>query len=139
MKFKLLFPLIAALIVTVSCSPIYKTDYRFASPPTPVGKMCATSCVDKMQICKANCTTQESNCQRIEDLRTENAYLKYVEEQRKDKKLIEKDQSDFTRYSSCSSTLSSCKNECESAQRICHSSCGGNVIEHKYCTAFCDE
>ncbi len=120
MKLKLLFPLIVALIVTVSCSPIYKTDYRFTTPPSAQGKMCATSCVDKMQMCKANCATQESNCRQIEYLKAENAYLKYVEQQRQDKKPIEKNQSDFTRYSSCSLTLSSCKKECDSAQRICH-------------------
>ena len=139
MKFKILFLAIMALIVTVSCSPIYKTDYRFTTPPTDVGKMCAVGCVDKMQMCKANCMAQKESCQRVADLKAENAYLKYAEEQRKNKKPIEKDRYDFTRYNSCSSELSSCKKECDSAQRICHSSCGGNIIEHKYCTAFCDE
>lgn len=138
MVFKLLFPLIAVMMFLSSCSPIYKTDYSFGPPPSPQGNMCASSCVDKMQLCKSNCKVQEASCREIGALQAENDYLRYVEEQRNQKKPIEKDRSDFSSYNGCSSKLSSCQKQCDHAHRVCHSSCGGEIVERKYCTAFCD-
>lgn len=128
--------IILSLFIVVGCSPIYKTDYRFTTPPTEQGKMCAASCLDKQTTCNAYCKITESDCERIKELEAENDYLRYVEEQKRQKKPIEKEQWEFKSYRSCN--IESCESKCAETQRICHSSCGGNVIESKYCTAFCD-
>lgn len=125
-----------ALLTLSACNPVYKTDYRFTTPPTDIGKMCAVGCLDKLSACKANCKVNETNCRRIEDLKAENRYLRYVDEQREKGKPIEHEKWYFQSYGRCSA--SSCEAKCEEEQRTCHSTCGGNIIETRRCTAFCD-
>ena len=130
---KYIIPLLAFWVV--SCGPVYKTDYRFTTPPTSEGKLCANSCLDKMQYCKSTCKNEELQCEKIATLESENAYYRYLEERRQLGRPIKKDRSDFAR--SCPSA-SSCTKECDQTQRICHSNCGGNIIETRTCQAFCD-
>jgi hypothetical protein len=127
--------LVIGLLCLSSCSPVYKTDYRFVTPSSEKGKLCANSCLDKLTLCKSSCYTRKLECQKIKDLEAENEYLKYVHRQQKNKKPIEKEINDFKSYSSCNT---SCKSECDSIHRVCHSNCGGDIVEHTYCTAFCD-
>lgn len=132
---KILPLFIAMALFVAGCGPVYKTDYRFTTPPTDKGKICANNCLDKMNSCTATCGQQKSECKRIKSLEAENAYLRYVNEQQSKSQPIEKSRSHFENFSACDV---GCEERCESVHRICHSNCGGNVIEHRYCTAFCD-
>lgn len=127
--------LIGTLLIFSACSPVYKTDYRFLTPETDQGKVCANTCLDKLTICRSSCYTKNLECKRIKDLEAENEYLKYINRRQRDKKPIEKDIKDFKNYGSCNT---SCNAQCDSTHRICHSNCGGDIVEHTYCTAFCD-
>lgn len=132
---RILTLLLLAITIT-ACGPVYKTEYRFQTPPTQQGKVCANNCLDKMEACKANCRTSIAECKRIKSLEAENAYLHYVNERRADGKEVEKTKRSFENFSGCNLK---CEEGCESVHRICHSNCGGNVVEHRYCTAFCDQ
>jgi len=134
--FKKSILVISFCLLIIGCSPQYKTDYRFQTPWTETGKMCAASCVDRLATCKANCELREKDCERIKELETENLYLQYVEKQKKNDEPILKERWAFQSYRHCSTA--SCDKECDGVQRICHSNCGGNIVETRRCTAFCD-
>ncbi|MCD8496705.1 MAG: hypothetical protein LRZ85_00590 [Alphaproteobacteria bacterium] len=125
-----------SLLLICACGPIYDTQYRYETPPTAEGKICASSCIDKLNTCSANCKTEEANCRHIKSLEAKNAYLEYVNERQRKGEKVKKSQSDFEYYGSCSN---SCQDDCENVHRICHSTCGGNVVEHRTCTAFCNQ
>ena len=116
-------------VLLAACGPIYDTEYHYQTPPTSDGKMCASSCVDKMNVCTANCKVEQANCERIKSLEAQNAYLQYVSERQKKGEEIKKSQSDCE---------NSCEADCENVHRICHTSCGGNIVEHRTCVAFCN-
>jgi len=132
---KFILPLFCFLFLLGACSPVYTTDYRFTTPPTEKGKICANNCLDKMNACTATCKQQESECRHIESLRSENAYLRYVNERRDNGKEVERSQRSFENYRSCSND---CEKSCAYTHRICHVNCGGDVVEHRYCSAFCE-
>ncbi len=136
MHLKAFATLLLITLTLAACSPVYKTDYRFTTPPDDIGKMCAVGCLDKLSACKAHCQIDQSNCKRIADLKGENRYLEYVAKQKEKGKPIKKSKSYFTSYAFCNTAT--CDQKCEESQRICHSSCGGNIIEERRCTAFCD-
>lgn len=129
--------LLLTIFFIASCSPVYKKDYTFSAPPSDLGKMCATGCMDKKNSCEAMCRAEQTNCQRLSDLRAENRYLKYVEEQKRKKEPVEKTISSFKTYSTCG--ISSCLETCAENHRICYSTCGGQITERTYCAKYCDQ
>jgi len=122
-------------VLISACGPVYKTDYRFQTPPTAQGKVCAQGCLDKMQSCQNACRAEQAECRHLQSLKAENAYLRYVTERQRTNQEIKKNQSDFESFSACNTD---CDDQCAAVQRICHVNCGGNVTETRYCTAFCD-
>ncbi len=135
--FKTSVVLLFGLIVLTSCGPIYKTTYDFKPAKTPEGSMCTSNCLDKMALCKSHCKTEERDCIRIRELKAENAYLKYVEERRRLGRELKKDRDYFLATASRCSTRD-CDEKCDADQRLCHTACGGEVIERRECTHFCD-
>ncbi len=132
-----IFPIVVLAIVltTAACKPLYKTEYRFEAPPTSEGRVCANNCLNKLDTCAANCRSQEAECRRIKSLEAENDYLYYVNEQLHQGLPVEKEKRDFEHYGDCSTN---CEDQCSFSHRLCHTNCGGQVIEHVYCWAFCD-
>ena len=131
------FALMMVSLFIYGCSPVYKTEYKFQAPPTMQGKQCASTCLDKMQICQANCNTQQAECRRAADLEAENAYLKYVNAREREGSEIKKDVTDFRRFNACDGDM--CTQQCGYTQRVCHVNCGGQVQQEQHCTAFCDQ
>ncbi len=131
-----IFILAIALLSIIACSPVYKTKYSYSPPPSDIGKMCSSGCLDKQNTCRALCRLEKSNCERKQDLKAQERYLEYVAEQNEKREPVIKTQSSFTNYLFCNTA--SCDEKCGADHRICHTSCGGNVTERRYCTAFCD-
>ncbi len=125
-----------AVLALSACGPVYKTDYHLTTPPTQEGKICANNCLDKKAACQATCRADEAECKHIKALEAENAWLRYREERREQGRELKKTKSSFENYSACNS--SNCLENCESFHRVCHSNCGGDVVEHTVCTAFCE-
>lgn len=123
------------MLLVTACGPVYKTSYSFAPPPTAEGRQCAQSCLQTHNECKAQCEVKKTQCREIESLKAENAYLKYVAEQKDKGKEVERTQSSFADYGQCDT---GCEENCAFSHRVCHVNCGGNVTERRYCTAFCD-
>ena len=125
-----------SLLSLAACSPVYKTKYSYSAPESDIGKMCASGCLDKQNTCRTLCRLEKSNCERKQDLRAQEYYLEYVEEQNKKGEPVIKTPRSFRNYYFCNTA--SCDEKCEADHRICHSSCGGNTTERIYCSAFCD-
>ena len=136
MKPTFLLSLLVLLLGLTACGPVYQTDYHMVPPADAMGRQCSNGCLDRMQLCKSQCTIQDQNCEQMARLEAQNTYLSYVNERQRKGKPIEHDQDDFYHYSRCGGT-SSCEETCDSVHRMCHTNCGGQVLERTYCTAFC--
>ncbi|BBL71996.1 hypothetical protein MoryE10_26020 [Methylogaea oryzae] len=128
--------LVGLAVMLAGCGPIYHTDYQMLPAASAEGRMCGNSCLSSQQSCVQSCRSQSQSCEAMARLESQNDYLSYVNEQQRKGKPVKKSQSDFTHYGNCSD--SSCVERCESDYRACHTNCGGRVIPHTYCTAFCD-
>lgn len=127
--------LTCALFLLSSCGPIYDTSYEIVPPRSETGRMCANNCLLAQQNCRQNCQIQEKQCQEIAQLRAQSSYYNYVNQQQREGRPITRNESDFYHYSGCSN---SCEEACGNDYRICHTNCGGVVIPHTTCTAFCE-
>lgn len=136
MKSYRLFILLFLMPILVSCGPIYDTQYKYSAPPTSAGKACAVGCLDTMSACKVKCEINQAECEKQKTLEMDRDYLGYLEGQKSKGEVATKDRSDFESSRSCS--ISVCIMECGETHRICYSTCGGDVIQTRICTAFCD-
>lgn len=106
------------------------------APPTDVGKTCANNCLDTRQVCFDQCEAKEKTCREDAKLDARIAYLEYLSRKVVNEEKADKNLNDFEKTSHCSTA--SCDRQCEQSHRICHTNCGGEVIERRYCTSFCD-
>ena len=127
---------VATFSVT-ACSPIYKTGYNYAPPPSHEGLMCVDHCMGMKTLCEQTCETKQSKCEYDAKKDASDDYDHYVREREYKGREVKKDKYDFDRSSSCSQ--SSCQQECAENYNSCYSSCGGGVSSSKQCTAFCDK
>jgi predicted small lipoprotein YifL len=127
---------LAALALLAACGPMYQTDYQVVPPQTETGRMCANNCLLSKSNCRNNCRMQSMQCQEIERLRARSDYYSYLDNQRRSGRPAQKTEGDFYRSYACDE--GSCAEQCEGDYRICHVNCGGQMIPHTYCTAFCD-
>lgn len=120
-----------------ACGPVYQTDYHMVPPQDAMGRQCSSTCIERAQGCKSQCQTLATQCQYTAELEAKNAYLEYVTRRQAEGMPIKKSQDDFYSYSSCADP-DDCKDECDATHRLCHTNCGGQVLERTYCTAFCE-
>jgi len=123
------------LLMLSSCGPLYETTYEMVPPNTESGRMCANNCLLSQQNCRQNCQFQQNQCLEIERLRAQSAYLSYANEQQRQGRPVTRNENDFYRVSGCDK---SCEDACGNDYRICHTNCGGAVVPHTACTAFCE-
>lgn len=130
--------LILCLTATLlfGCGPQYQTQSTFVPPATETGRMCANNCLLSKQNCQQSCSLQQSNCEMRARLEADNDYLQYVNERQREGKQLKKSRSDFSGSSVCPE-VETCQNQCESNHRLCHSNCGGQVIDKTICVANC--
>jgi hypothetical protein len=132
-KFKLLI-----LIGLLSgCGPVYQTDYQMVPPQSETGRQCANNCLLSKQNCEQTCQIQEMSCEERGRLQSRNEYLEYVAVQHAAGQPVTRREHEFQQYYNCSSNY--CVASCGENYRMCHTNCGGQVVPHTYCTAFCDK
>lgn len=125
------------LFSVLACSPVYKTDYEFIPPLDQMGKICANQCIQTKNMCMQNCSLQEQNCEMRADLEAELEYNRYLREREAEGKPVNRSINSFKSTSSCN--ISKCENNCTESHNLCYTNCGGKVIPHTRCTAFCEE
>ena len=130
-----LITIITALCMITSCSPIYDIQHEYIPPRTNAGAVCANNCIHTKNTCKGACSADYNNCETIRRLEQQTQYLAYVNLQQAQKLPIDKTINSFSGYRSCS--MASCEQECNNDYTTCYKNCGGQIIEHRVCVAFC--
>lgn len=82
---------------------------------------------------------QNNQCQQQAQQNAEFAYKAYKEKRQAEGKPIKKTVNDFLDPFSCSSNQNAPTTDCEANFRDCFVSCGGQVIPHTQCVAFCNQ
>lgn len=135
MKNGLLGAVVLALAV-VGCGPIYDTTYEMIPPSDGHGRMCTAQCQQTQSFCRANCQQLHQECVSEERHRGMHEYDQYVRERRREGLQIKRSPDSFINTYRCDT---SCESGCEGDYRQCFATCGGKVIPHRVCTAFCDQ
>ena len=120
-----------ALVVT-ACSPIYSTTYELIPPNDQMGKMCMMQCEQLKATCEQTnivCSTAQMSCESTARLEKERCYANAGD--------------NFAAQKNCDWNARKCnvcsKQDCDSNYRTCFATCGGKVIPHTECTAYCDQ
>ena len=130
----LVLSLFTMLGLLTGCGPVYKTDYEFVAPKSQSGKNCHARCVQSQSSCNLQCQSQNETCRSRAKQDALYAYEQYKHQRRSEGLPVEKDISAFNHESSCNSSCG-----CDSLYNNCFKACGGQIIEHKKCVAFCDK
>lgn len=142
MRLMFILRLLPALMVLVGCSPIIRTSYSF-EPPAAVE---ARACVDQ-------CMKTNTQCWRTCDLRTPNcgdatlypgATLPGQEtgpmpDFKSPLGMFGSGRADCIDLEPIIQSGRQCKDACDGLYRQCYARCGGTVVAHPVCTAFCDD
>lgn len=126
---------VSSVLLVAACGPIYGTKYEFLSPRDPQGGACVAQCQQSKDNCQTSCQSDYDACLSHEDRDGRENYQRYVRERQREKKPAERSEQSFINHYHCSN---SCDSRCNSYYRGCYESCGGLVIPHKACVAFCD-
>lgn len=123
---------IGASLLLSGCGPIYQTTYTYKTPKSYRGRMCVNRCLRTKNRCYTMASLTDQNCRLIADNAARPAYRQYIREQKRQGFPIWKKISDFADYSNCHQTQ-----YCNSSYKQCFTNCGGQIIPHTVCTAFC--
>ena len=122
------------IIFTLSCSPVYKTNYSFTPPKTQTGKACIFQCENnKLQ------------CEQLEEMRYERCLFRADREyERCERNKRYRYKSDGKRecIENCWCSKGHCKVNkeiCESRYRSCYQTCGGRVDSETICVSNCEK
>lgn len=133
-KLVILFSLALSLLLT-GCGPVYQTTYSYEKPASQRARTCiASNCERNKMLCQSNCAKNNNECEwrATEEAKTE--YREYVRQQRYNNLPIKKSINDFKDDWDCNNSCN-----CQSVYRQCYSTCGGTVIAHTQCVAFCNQ
>jgi len=130
---KISFLALLAFALT-GCGPVYETSYSYKPPKNWAGRKCTNRCLSRRSFCNMRCRRNYNICRSdaLEDARPE--FRAYVREQRHQRLPIVKSLSDFADFGTCQRGCG-----CTINYRQCYSNCGGQVITHRVCVAFCDK
>ena len=124
------------LALVTACGPVYQTSYEVVPPQSETGRMCANNCLMLKQNCEQTCRIEEAHCTERARLMERNDYLEYVAVQTASGKPVKRSGPTSRRYYDCSQDA--CYAACAGNYNICHTNCGGQIIPHTTCTAFCE-
>ena len=123
--------LLSLVLLVSACGPVMETSYEMVPPPTMEGRMCSNDCVSAKQTCESACRQEKNSCDNLNMTEAQNQYLL----EKATNKDSTKTPDDFHGSRWCSAD--ECLSTCGSNFNLCHSNCGGQVIPHTQCTAFC--
>lgn len=115
-----------------ACGPVYKTTDTYEPPDAWSGRKCINRCLKVKSQCSIACKRTNQTC--IAEAREEGSYRyrQYARRRRKAGKKVVLGPNDFIDTSACHSGCS-----CAHDYRECYMNCGGKVITHRRCVAFC--
>lgn len=132
--------LLTLLIVTgltlSGCGPIYTTRYTYEAPRGNNAHMCLMQCNQVRSMCQQMCSMKSSNCKAQAQQLAQQSYEQYATQRQLEHKKVKKTVNDFYDPFSCGNT-DNC--HCTENYNGCFSACGGQVIAHRVCTAFCNK
>lgn len=127
--------IIMGVLLLSACGPIYQTSYDYIPPKSQNGKMCLMQCQQSKMLCQQSCDLKQQACRADAQRNATFAYENYRQQQENQHQPINKTVQDF--YSDFECSRSSCT--CEDDYRTCFTTCGGKVLAHQQCVAFCDK
>lgn len=126
--------LVALIITLIGCGPVYKREYTFVAPKSNISKMCIAQCVQGKNVCEQSCNANVDNCRARAHQDAIYQYEAYKHERHRKGKSVDKSISDFDTGNTCTASCN-----CEPTYRACYSACGGQVLQHDVCVAFCNK
>lgn len=127
---------LAFLVALTACGPMMTTDFEIVPPPTENGRMCANNCLIMKDNCEKDCWSQRDSCEQMNQMQANLDYLGYVAARSNQGMPVKRSPSEFSGGRYCSADQ--CLQRCTQNYNVCHTNCGGKVIPHTYCTAFCE-
>lgn len=121
------------------CGPIYKTTYTYRAPKGLRANKCANSCLWQRNRCKQRCQRTRQACEAQRNmLQTEADAVNNRCMMRRARRLRRHPGADVPECFA-STPISNCNSNCNCLPDYnqCYSSCGGVVIPHRVCVAFC--
>ena len=138
------------LFVLTACSPVYQTTYSYIPPKKTKLRLCTTRCDTNLTACQSSCRAQQSRCnaaQAQENLRADDAAAR-------NSRIVSGDGHKHGKHNHGHSgrALTSQENaaaiphymgcdflqcDCTPGYNRCYTNCGGQVIAHTRCVAFC--
>lgn len=129
------FWLLGLLFITTACGPVYTTDYQLIAPRTEQGRMCANNCMLASQNCKLTCQNSNLQCEQTARYRARSKFLEYKNDRLAAGKEVKRSEDSFYHTYDCGT--SECDENCDAMMHSCYTTCGGQVVPHTYCSAFC--
>lgn len=124
----------AISVLMTGCGPIYETTYSYVPPKSYRGRTCVNQCLSQKGSCRNNCRLLNQSCRLQANAAAEPAYQAYLRSMRRQGKPPVETIADFADYSGCQSNCG-----CDVNYRQCYTNCGGKIIPHTVCTAFCNK
>lgn len=118
----------------MGCGPIYETKYTYVPPKSQAGKMCVAQCVQNRGNCDQMCQMRNDTCRAQAKQNAVYQYELYRSDQERSGQPIKKSVSDFDDSYNCNNNCN-----CAPTYNACYSACGGQILTHKECVAFCDK
>lgn len=127
--------LFVVLIGLAGCGPMYETTYTYVAPSGAAGKRCVQQCTQSKQLCKRICHKDENACMIRAKKDARGQFRNYKERQQREGLPIEKNLNDFLDNDQCQRRDCGCEGD----YRACFQMCGGELVPHRKCVAFCDK
>lgn len=125
------------LFILSACGPVLTTEFEIVPPPTENGRMCANNCLLMKDNCERACWDQQQSCEQMNQMQSNLDYLAYVATREAQDAPIKRERGSFSGGRYCAAD--SCLQRCVQNYNVCHTNCGGRVIPHTRCTAFCEQ
>jgi hypothetical protein len=124
------------LLLTSACAPQLVTQYEIVPPQSDNGRYCANGCLNGKSMCEQSCFDQQGVCEQQNRIAGQLDYLSYVVGRQADDRPIKRSPDSFRGHQYCSAEA--CLERCTQNYNVCHTNCGGKVIPHTTCAAFCE-
>jgi hypothetical protein len=127
---------VSGLLSLTGCGPVYKTTYSYIPPKRAAGKVCVNQCQQNQLMCERLCQSERNACMQRARHDARPAYRRYVRERRHARLPVYKTIDNFVNPLACQSAT---RCNCDEPYHSCYQACGGEVIAHRVCVAFCDK
>ena len=112
------------LLLLTGCGTVYKTVYTYKQPKQHTGRQCIRQCLVNRTQCSNTCIRQYNRCKQQENT------LRLLKSELRRHRHTTPDLPDIS--NACTQQCG-----CVQAYNTCYTSCGGTVIPHQKCIAFC--